>query len=78
MKPPVVAPRPPRSVSRYNRQATTCPVSGKRSYRTKRKALRIAERVRTASNGADRQRAYLCPACGKYHLTSQLQKKAVA
>lgn len=65
---------PARAVSRYNRQATPCPVTGKRSYRTKRKALRVAEKTK-ALHGENIY-AYRCRHCKLFHLTSQPQKAA--
>ena len=71
---PGIVPKPPRSVSRYNRQAHPCPVSGKRSYRTKRKALRIAEKTKAQNN--ENIFVYRCRHCSLFHLTHHPQRAA--
>lgn len=63
------SPPPARAVRRYLRQAKPCPYGGKNSYRTKRKALRIAESRRRLSD--TKLRVYRCPNCDFWHLTSQ-------
>ncbi len=59
-----------------------CPITGKRAYRTKRKAILAAERLLTRNlritnlgvpaDPKARQHAYRCPepGCGAWHLTS--------
>jgi hypothetical protein len=75
-------PRPGSPISRTVRQslATRCPITGKRSYRTKRKARRLLQRIRTVvqRNGERgipvldyiEQYPYKCPHCPAWHLTS--------
>jgi len=70
----LIAEKPARAVTRYNRQATPCPVSGKRSYRTKRKAQRVAERTKAVAG--DNIYVYRCQHCSLFHLTSKPEKAA--
>lgn len=50
-----------------------CPNGGKLCFRTKRKAQRAAERL--LSTEGVKCRAYECPSCGDWHLTSQALRK---
>jgi hypothetical protein len=53
-----------------------CPNGGKVQYATPAKAHRAA-RIASPNDGSGRaRRAYLCPACGFYHLTRQDQRAA--
>lgn len=60
----------------------SCPVSGKRQFPSKLMAeLELAYVREERSAGRQRGerieiRAYLCPDCGKYHLTSRPQRQA--
>jgi hypothetical protein len=51
------------------RSATTCPATGKRKYRGKRSALRATAKV------GNRLRAYVCPHCRAWHVTSQTERR---
>ena len=77
MKQEVTAQRPARSVIRYQRQAKACPTCGKRSFRTKRKALRVAEKSKAEMQGTGLT-PYKCRHCGLWHLTSQNSGKPKA
>ena len=65
----------PRSIQRYVRQATTCPQSGKRGFRTKGKALKVSQRLSQATG--DATYVYLC-SCGAWHLTRQVGRAKAA
>jgi hypothetical protein len=62
------------AVLRYRRQVGRCPNGGKVCYRTRRKALRVAEAIRA---GSDRKQifAYRCQNCPWWHLTSTPQRR---
>lgn len=64
------------AVLRYRRQVGRCPGGGKICYRTKRKALRVAEAIR-ANSERRYITAYRCPNCPWWHLTSQPRRKAM-
>jgi hypothetical protein len=63
--------RPARAVLRYNRQAKFCETHGKPGYRTRRKALRAAERQRSAGTPLA---VYRCDACDRFHVTSDVDR----
>jgi len=54
---------------RGDKRAPNCPETGKDSYRGEAAALTAA--AGAASNYGHPMRAYLCPFCGYFHLTSQ-------
>lgn len=72
----LTAPPPPRAVSRYTRQARPCPYGGKNSYRTKRKAQRIAEGLR--QRDSIKLYVYRCKHCSLWHLSKQAPNEAAA
>lgn len=61
-----------RSMLRAHRHATVCPETHKRGYRTRKKALKFAERS-MAING-QKLTVYRCPFCPRWHLTKQAQR----
>lgn len=66
----------PRELVRAKRRAPRCEHSGKQSYRTKRKALKFAERT----NQMEKVHLYVyrCQHCPFWHLTSQVQRAKAA
>lgn len=65
------------AVLRYRRQVGRCPNGGKVQYRTKRKALRVAEAIRAKSDHKHIS-AYQCPNCPWWHLTSRRKAQVAA
>ena len=72
----LISPSLLRTVGRETRKARRCPAGGKVTYRTKKKAIRAADRF-TALN-KERFYAYDCPNCDGFHLTHQVPKKGIA
>jgi hypothetical protein len=64
--------RLPKSMLRARRQATVCPQTSKVGYRSKRKALKFAERS-TQITGL-RLYVYDCRFCDRWHMTSQVAR----
>jgi predicted RNA-binding Zn-ribbon protein involved in translation (DUF1610 family) len=57
-----------------------CPYGGKLIYRTKKKAIKAADRIRPFIEHMGRtpaRREYKCPNCGFWHLTKQEMKTDV-
>lgn len=59
---------------------TTCPVTGKRSYKHYQEAMRIVGIARKQGKGcaAVPLSAYRCASCGRWHLTSMTQAQVRA
>jgi hypothetical protein len=65
-------PAPARSIQRYSRQAKFCKIHGKPGYRTRRKAIRAAERSR--GNKGPPLSVYHCSSCNRFHITSDVER----
>jgi hypothetical protein len=65
--------RPQPVAGKPGRRAKNCPVMGKRSWRSVADALAAAAEL--AARSGHLARPYLCEHCGRWHLTSQPERR---